>query len=412
VRAGARVLVNLSASPFDVRKLDVRAKLAAHAASRFDVGVILCNLVGANDALVFDGASLAVDPGGAVAAAARSFVADDLWLTFDRRVGDRGTFEALDEAAGRRGRSLSEPRLNAATIEPRPCVVELSDAAIDALEAAIVCGLRGWATKLGFRQAVLGLSGGIDSSLVAYLAAEVFGPEQVLAVQLPSAFTSELSTRLADEIVASLGLRSATIAIDPLRAAFASAYADSGLVPLQGVAAENLQSRVRGTLLMGLSNAEGRLLLATGNKSELATGYCTLYGDMNGGIAPLGDLWKLQVFAMCRRINARAGRELLPLAVIERPPTAELAPGQRDDDSLPPYAQLDPVLVGLVEDRLDDATIAAITGADLAVVARMRGLLDRAEFKRQQAPIAPRLSRRAWHGRRMPIVHRFAPASS
>jgi NAD+ synthetase len=175
------------------------------------------------------------------------------------------------------------------------------------------------------------------------------------------------------------------------------------------VTEENLQARIRGTLLMALSNKFGHLLLSTGNKSEMAVGYCTLYGDMNGGLSVISDLFKLQVYAICRRINARAGEELIPAAVIERPPSAELRADQLDEDSLPPYPVLDPILVGMLEDHIEDRAIADATGADLDLVRRIRRLTERSEFKRFQAPPTIRVSRKAWHGRRYPIVQRFLP---
>ncbi len=268
-------------------------------------------------------------------------------------------------------------------------------------------GLRGYAGKLGFRSALVGLSGGIDSTLVAYLAAQAFGGDAVHAVEMPSRFTADLSRTISRDLIDELGLRSEVIEIEPLQSAFLSALGPSFGDRPEDVTEENLQSRIRGTLLMALSNKRGHLLLSTGNKSEMAVGYCTLYGDMNGGLSVISDLFKLQVRGLCERINERAGRKVIPPAVISRPPSAELRADQRDDDALPPYEVLDPILTGMLVDRLEDRAIAEALGADPALVERVRKLTNRAEFKRFQAAPTLRVSPKAWHGRRYPIVHRF-----
>lgn len=401
-RAGVALVINASASPFSAGKLGVRAMLTSDNARQEGVAVALCNLVGANDSLVFDGGSLLVNADGHLAAAGASFEPDLLIADFDPATR---RFEPLGDTG-------LEARRRAARIEPAwpevPAMhVPQTPHELDDIEAALVAGLRGYAKKLGFRSALVGLSGGIDSALVAYLAAQALGGDAVHVVEMPSRFTADLSRTVSAELVATLGLRPEVIEIEPLQQAFLRSLASSFGDRPEGVTEENLQSRIRGTLLMALSNKRGHLLLSTGNKSEMAVGYCTLYGDMNGGLSVISDLFKLQVRALCERVNARAGRELIPRAVIERPPSAELRADQRDDDALPPYEVLDPILTGMLVDRLEDRAIAEALGVEPELVERVRKLTNRAEFKRFQAAPTLRVSPKAWHGRRYPIVHRF-----
>ena len=400
VHAGAQLLVNLSASPYSAGKLDLRAAFTTEDARRHGVGVALCNLVGGNDSLVFDGASMVVDGDGSVAGVGEAFKPDLLVADFDP---DTRRFAVVDPV----------PRARAGTVAPgwpetRPCHVDVSDRTIDAMEEALVLGLRDYAGKLGFDRTVLGLSGGIDSALVAYLASRALGDgEAVLSVEMPSRYTSQLSRDLAGGLIRNLGMPSMELDVEPLQEAFAHKLAPAFGERGPDVTEENLQSRTRGVLLMALSNKLGHLLLSTGNKSEMAVGYCTLYGDMNGGLSVISDLFKLQVTRMCARINERAGEEVIPAGIISRPPSAELAADQKDEDSLPPYATLDPILVGMLVDRLDDETVARQVGVRLELVRRIRKLTNRSEFKRFQAAPTLRVSRKAWHGRRYPIVHRF-----
>jgi NAD+ synthetase len=399
-RAGAELVVNLSASPFSSGKAALRAAVVRAHATTHGVAAAICNLVGGNDSLVFDGGSLLVDADGRLAGAGAPFAEDLLWASFDPTLRAFGDLDAPSRA-------------RAAAIEPafpdgRICHVRLADDEIDDIERALTLGLAGYAGKLGFTRALVGLSGGVDSALVAYLAARVFGGDAVDAVELPSRFTSPLSREIAATLRARLGLRGETIDIEPVMLSFLRQLEPAFAGTRPDVAEENLQARIRGTLLMALSNKFGHLLLSTGNKSEMAVGYCTLYGDMNGGLGLISDVFKQQVYAMCRRINARAGEEVVPTAVLERAPSAELRADQRDEDNLPPYALLDPILVGILEDRLEDAPIARATSAPLALVARVRRMTEAAEFKRFQAPPTIRVSRKAWHGRRYPIVQRFS----
>jgi NAD+ synthetase len=396
VAAGARVVVNLSASPWEQGKAGLRLRAAAHAARRHRVGMATCNLGGGNDGLVFDGSSLVVGPGGEAALAA-AFRPDALDAWWDSLASCWRELPPEAVARARTARVASTPAVGPA----------LDDAGLDELEAALCLGLEGFLGKQGIREVVLGLSGGIDSALVAYLGARVVGGAHVLAVELPSRFTSELSDRIAGDLVESLELRRHRVPIEELVAA-----AGRALRPVWGedppsLALENLQARMRGLLLMGVSNGLGPLLLATGNKSEIATGYCTLYGDTNGGLAPIGDVYKTQVFALARRVNAREGRLLFPEAVLSRPPTAELREAQTDQDTLPPYECLDAVLYAMLERDLGDAEVARVSGAPPELVHAIRLRLARAEFKRHQLPPVLRMSSRAWMGRRLPIVQRF-----
>ena len=283
----------------------------------------------------------------------------------------------------------------------------LAGAALESLRRALVLGIRDYATKCGFRTAVLGLSGGIDSALVAALAVEALGRENVTGLGMPSPYSSEGSVADARALARNLGIRFEVLPIGSLfegaKRALASVFAGRP----EDVAEENLQSRLRGLLVMGFSNKHGALVLTTGNKSELAVGYCTLYGDMCGGLAPISDLAKMRVYALARHLNARAGRALVPEASIDKPPSAELRPGQTDQDSLPPYPVLDAILEGLVERHLSVAAVARASGAPPALVAKIARRLDLSEYKRRQAAPGLKVSAKAFGiGRRVPIAQR------
>jgi NAD+ synthetase len=312
--------------------------------------------------------------------------------------------------------SLAWPPHGNATAQPAT-PLELPDE-LEQLFRALVLGLADYARKCGFNKALLGLSGGIDSALVAVLAAAALGADQVKALLLPSPWSSEGSIRDATALAQRLGLATQTLPIAPLMQEFDHSLAAVLGAPPSGLAAENLQSRIRGTLLMALANQQGQLLLATGNKSELAVGYCTLYGDMNGGLAVIGDLYKTTVFALCAWLDGPAAcacrselglppdGELIGTAIRHKPPSAELRPDQKDSDSLPDYAVLDPVLKALIEAHQSPEQLVA-GGSDPALAERVMGLLRRAEFKRRQAPPVLKVSRRAFgSGWRMPIAAR------
>ncbi|MCP9908663.1 NAD+ synthase [Cyanobium sp. BA20m-p-22] len=384
------LLLNLSASPFGQAKVALRQSLAARAAARLGCPVVYVNQVGGNDELVFDGASFVLAARGGVDADSKilcqlacSRVQVACW-------DGRGEASCLSPA------QLPEP--------------------LEQLFRALVLGVADYARKCGFQQALLGLSGGIDSALVAVIAAAALGGARVRALLMPSPWSSAGSLRDARALAARLGLGSHTAAIAPLMASFDTTLTPVLGGPPGGLSAENLQSRIRGTLLMAVANQEGQLLLSTGNKSELAVGYCTLYGDMNGGLAVIGDLYKTQVFALCAWLDSAAAGpcrrelglpeegELVGRAIREKPPSAELRPDQLDSDSLPDYAVLDPILKDYIEAlRSPEELVASGTPAELAH--RVMQLLRRAEFKRRQAPPLLKIGARAFgSGWRMPIA--------
>jgi len=385
------LLVNHSASPFGQGKLALRQHLAGRAARRLNCPVVYVNQVGGNDELVFDGASFVVDTSGvAVVRLPCCAEAVQVW-----------------QPAGGHG-APEPPAMAAAAIEPPELPEQLF--------LTLVLGVRDYARKCGFQRVLLGLSGGIDSALVAVIAAAALGAEQVQALLMPSPWSSAGSVSDAEDLAGRLGLDARTVPIGHLMRAF-----DSALEPAlghrpDGLTAENLQSRIRGTLLMAVANQEGRLLLSTGNKSELAVGYCTLYGDMNGGLAVIGDLYKTSVFGLCAWLDSPAARtcretlglppegELIGQAIRGKPPSAELRPDQRDSDSLPDYGVLDPVLKALVERRCSPEQLVR-EGAAPELVTRVMGLLRRAEFKRRQAAPVLKVSAQAFgSGWRMPIA--------
>ncbi len=373
--AGADLLVNLSASPFHVGKDAEREAMFADRARDNGCALVFCNAVGGQDELVFDGNSFVLDREGSVVARAPGF--DETLLVVD----------LAETPAG----PLASPF-----------------AELDQMRLALELGLRDYVEKNGFGDVVIGISGGIDSALTAALAAEALGPDRVHCVSMPSHFSSEATRGDARLVAESLGADFREISIDETVAALEDALAASFVGRERDTTEENLQARVRGTLLMALSNKLGWLVLATGNKSELSVGYATLYGDMAGGFALLKDVYKTDVWRLARHLNERAGRELIPSSIVERAPTAELRPDQLDEHSLPPYAELDPVLRAYVElDRSGEELVA--DGFDADVVARVVSTVDRAEYKRRQAPPGVKLRPRAFgRDRRMPITNRWS----
>ena len=406
------LLLNLSASPFGQGKAALRRRLAARAATRLGVPVVYVNQVGGNDELVFDGAGFVVDAAGAV-------VLQQAWSAEDLSVWDPDASQGTaDRSIPAESAAILAPQ-GSPTIPPAPGWSLFSRAEPEAPEQllrALVLGVRDYARKCGFRGALLGLSGGIDSALVAVVACAALGAERVRALRMPSPWSSEGSLTDAADLAARLGLALGTLPIAPLMEAMEGALTPTLGGPPAGLTAENLQSRLRGTLLMAVANQEGQLLLSTGNKSELAVGYCTLYGDMNGGLAVIGDLYKTTVFRLCAWLDAPesaacraalglpAKGELIGAAIRTKAPSAELRPDQRDSDSLPDYAVLDPILKALVEELASPEQLVA-SGADAALVERVATLLRRAEFKRRQAPPALKVSGRAFgSGWRFPIA--------
>jgi NAD+ synthase (glutamine-hydrolysing) len=407
-RAGARLVVNLNASPYSIGRRDDRLAVLTDRVAESGCAIAYINQVGGQDELVFDGASLVMGPTGDVIAAAGQFVEEvmvvDLDLDLDgdeARTGTSGPGPApvFVSAVSRSG----DDRGPANGTGPVATVLE----PVREVYEALVLGTGDYIRKNGFTDAVIGLSGGIDSSLVATIAVDALGAEHVHGVAMPSRYSSAGSIADARSLATKLGIDIETAAIDDAHRAMARLVGPLvGGEPL-GLTDENLQSRIRGVLLMALSNANGWIVLTTGNKSEMATGYSTLYGDSAGGFAVIKDVPKTLVYELCRDRNRRAGTDLIPEAVLTKPPSAELRPEQRDDESLPPYDVLDPVLAGYVEgDRSAENLIDA--GFDPDVVDQVINLVDRAEYKRRQMPPGVRITAKAFgKDRRMPITNRY-----
>jgi NAD+ synthase (glutamine-hydrolysing) len=411
--AGAQLIANISASPFHLCRDREREEMFATRARDNSCFVAFCNAVGAQDELVFDGHSLVLDEDGAVLARAPGF--EEALLVVDvepaEAVGRR--LRDLRRRALARERQappevslveLGDPRKPSDRIEP---VVAQALGELEQMRIALELGLRDYVEKNGFGDIVLGVSGGIDSALTAALAVEALGPERVHCVSMPSRFSSEETRRDARLLAESLGTDFRELPIDELVGAAEGALAESFAGRERDIAEENLQARARGLLLMGLSNKFGWLVVATGNKSELSVGYATLYGDMAGGFALLKDVFKTDVFRLARHLNEQAGEELIPSSIIERAPSAELREAQLDEDSLPPYAELDRVLEAYVEQDRSLEELSA-DGFDSDVVERAVELIDRAEYKRRQAPPGVRLTPKAFgRDRRTPITNRW-----
>ena len=401
VAGGAEVIVNVNASPYSIGKLDERLTVLRRRIDRVDCPVVYVNLVGGQDELVFDGRSLVLDADGEIVARAEAF--DEELLVAD----------VVPAGASATGGASSLPRIH---VSAAPAVVRAPLPAtavpapletLDEVYAALVLATRDYVTKNGFTDVCVGLSGGVDSSLVATIAADALGADRVHGVLMPSRYSSDHSVADAEALCANLGIEGRIIGIEPAHSAFETmlAPAFAGLPP--GLAEENVQSRIRGVVLMALANKFGWLVLTTGNKSESAVGYSTLYGDTAGAFAPISDIWKLQVYELARRRNATAGRSLIPERVLAKAPSAELRPDQRDSDSLPPYELLDPVARAFVEgDKTVGELIAA--GADTELVRRVGRLVDVAEYKRRQTPPGVRVTPKAFgKDRRMPITNRY-----
>ena len=369
MRQNPALLINLSSSPYWHRKRTIRREMLTAIARRDNIPVLMTNQVGGNDSLVFDGSSLALNARGELIAQAASF---------------------------EEGLIVVDP-FNA------PPVALPDDDETEAAYRALVLGTRDYVRKCGFKKAIIALSGGIDSALVAAIAADALGAENVTGIGMPSPYSSSGSIDDSRKLAANLGIRFETISINELFADFNHALAPlfKGLPP--DTTEENIQPRIRGTILMALSNKFGALVLTTGNKSEMAVGYCTLYGDMVGALAVIGDLVKTRVYAVCRWINRE--REVIPKTILEKPPSAELRPGQMDTDSLPPYDVLDPIVEAYVERYETPECIAEKHGFSLELVQQVVRLIERSEYKRQQAaPVLKVTSKSFGMGRRFPIA--------
>jgi NAD+ synthase (glutamine-hydrolysing) len=365
--------INLSSSPFWPGKRAIRREMLAAIARRDAIPVLMCNQVGGNDSLIFDGSSLALDARGELIGQAASF---------------REDLVVLDP-------------FNAPGVDTKGEGLEKDDTA--AAYDALVLGTRDYVRKCGFRKVLVGLSGGIDSALVAAIAKDALGAENVLGIGMPSPYSSAGSIEDSRQLAANLGIRFEVIGISGLFEEYTSALEPlfKGMKP--DTTEENIQSRIRGALLMALSNKLSALVLTTGNKSEMAVGYCTLYGDMVGALAVIGDLVKTRVYAVCRWLNRY--HEVIPRAILEKPPSAELRPGQMDTDSLPPYEVLDPILEAYVERYEPPEQIAHDYGFELALVQHVVRLVERSEYKRQQAaPVLKVTSKSFGMGRRFPIA--------
>ena len=369
-------VINLAASPFSHRKMESKQAIFTGKAKRYGLPVLYCNQVGAQTELIFEGGSMAVDPAGNVSAILPFFKEGDLWVDLDEMI-----------------RSTSANQ--AGQIPDR----------IEAMAGALICGIRDYFGKLGFQNATLGLSGGIDSAVTLALASEALGPENLHALLLPSQYSSDHSINDSVEMVQNLGIKYNILPIEPLFSQFRET-----LHPLfqglpEDIAEENIQARIRGTLLMALSNKFGNILLNTSNKSETAVGYGTLYGDMSGGLSVLGDVYKTDVYLLARHLNTQ--KSMIPENIINKAPSAELRPDQKDTDSLPPYELLDQMLEAYIEKQLPQEKLLAM-GFEPELVQRIIALVNQNEYKRYQTPPILRISSKAFGiGRRLPLVAKY-----
>ena len=370
MKAGGSFLLNVSASPFWIGKREFRRDMLATIARSYKVPVVMVNQVGGNDSLVFDGSSFALNPEGKVIAQGRSFQEDLVLLDSDQLTG-----EIHEQVSGEEASAY----------------------------AALVLGTRDYVRKCGFQRVIIGLSGGIDSALTAVIAVDALGADNVIGVGMPSSYSSPGSVGDARQLAENLGIRFELLPIHPIFEASKKTLGGVFAGRAEDVTEENIQSRARGLLLMALSNKLGAIVLSTGNKSELAVGYCTLYGDMAGGLAVISDVPKTMVYRLSHYVNR--DRALIPQATLDKPPSAELRLDQKDTDSLPPYEVLDQILEGYVEDCRTAEQIAADHKLDLGLVGRVIGMVDRAEYKRQQAAPGIKISGKAFGmGRRFPIA--------
>jgi len=375
IAAGGKILLNISASPFTLGKRELRREMLTAIALHYRVPVAMANQVGGNDSLVFDGSSFALGPDGQLLAQAKSFEEDMVCFDTETLTGDIHSGEQGPDAEA---------------------------------YAALVLGTRDYVRKCGFRKVVLGLSGGIDSALTAIIAVDALGKENVIGVGMPGPYSSQGSVDDAAALAHNLGIQFEVVRIGEIFGSYLHALQPVFANRPADVTEENVQARIRGALLMAMSNKFGALVLTTGNKSEIGVGYCTLYGDMCGGLAVISDVPKTLVYRLARYVNARS--PVIPESTIEKPPSAELRPDQKDSDSLPPYEVLDAILEGYVEDNLSPDAIAAEHKFDPALVRHVARMVDRNEYKRQQAAPGLKISPKAFGmGRRYPIAAKLDP---
>ena len=370
VRAGGNFVLNISASPFWLGKRELRRDMLATIARNYKVPVVMVNQVGGNDSLVFDGSSLVLNPAGEVIAQGKSFEEDLVYFDSDRLTGEIHSQIEGEEAS---------------------------------VYSALVLGTRDYVRKCGFRQVIVGLSGGIDSALTAAIAVDALGPENVIGVGMPGPYSSQGSIDDARSLAENLGIHFELLCIGDIFESYRKTLAPVFAGRQEDETEENIQSRARGALLMALSNKFRGIVLSTGNKSELGVGYCTLYGDMVGGLAVISDVPKTMVYRLSHFVNSR--RAVIPQASLEKPPSAELRPGQKDSDTLPPYEVLDAILEDYVEDSHSPDQIATERGFDVSLVRRVIRMVERSEYKRQQAAPGLKISAKAFgYGRRFPIA--------
>jgi NAD+ synthase (glutamine-hydrolysing) len=413
--AGAELLLNISASPYQSGKIQSRERMLATRAADNVAMVAFCNLAGGQDELIFDGSSLIIDERGNILARAKSFEED--FLLADLNIGNVFRQRLADPRRRKGGLAqiypdtfsrIELPALPAETGPANPIASRLEPPldTVEGMYRALVLGTRDYVRKNGFEKVTIGLSGGIDSSLVAAIAVDALGPENVIGVSMPSRYSSDHSKSDAAELAQRLGIRYEMVAIEPAFQGYLAMLAEAFAGAAPNVAEENLQSRVRGNILMALSNKFGWLVLTTGNKSELAVGYATIYGDMAGGYAVIKDVPKTMVYELCRYRNTKIG-PVIPASVLEKPPSAELRPDQKDTDSLPPYDILDGILAAYIEDEYSISEIASL-GYEEVTVRRIIRLVDLNEYKRRQAPPGPKVTSKAFgKDRRLPITNRY-----